>query len=333
MARTTTPRTTTPRHSSRKRTGKPRIRRGHESQHESPHGRPRYRPAVLRRLASGGSPWRQLALSLQTRPVARRRPRGGYPGAVSRIISPEAALDLASGPQTREAVGEAWADAHRALRAALLEPEIKTVWVTIGQPGAGKSTWLRNQPDDPEVVAFDAVHSQPGRRRGLAQRILTAGKQPIAIVVAAPLDLCLARNGERDPLRRVPEATLRRCWGDLQAWPVRGDEGWSEIWRVAGTDVRFDRRTTQAQDQEAGRVIYRWRTMEDSRVRSEHAKRHGRLFAWSRPPEGGHPGEDYGCRCRAEMVADEDVTETRGGQLRSRPLTRPTWARRRRIVK
>lgn len=45
---------------------------------------------------------------------------------------------------------------------------------------------------------------------------------------------------------------------------------------------------------------YIWRTEEDDRVRSSHAQREGQIFAWDEPPEGGHPGEDYNCRCVAE---------------------------------
>lgn len=45
---------------------------------------------------------------------------------------------------------------------------------------------------------------------------------------------------------------------------------------------------------------YIWRTKRDGKVRSTHADREGQIFAWDSPPEGGHPGEDYGCRCTAE---------------------------------
>jgi len=45
---------------------------------------------------------------------------------------------------------------------------------------------------------------------------------------------------------------------------------------------------------------YIWRTRRDGKVRSPHAERQGQVFSWDDPPEGGHPGEDYGCRCTAE---------------------------------
>lgn len=48
--------------------------------------------------------------------------------------------------------------------------------------------------------------------------------------------------------------------------------------------------------------FYIWRTQRDDVVRSEHAVREGQVFSWENPPPGGHPGEAYGCRCRAEPL-------------------------------
>ncbi len=51
---------------------------------------------------------------------------------------------------------------------------------------------------------------------------------------------------------------------------------------------------------------YIWRTRQDDKVRPEHAANEGKIFAWDNPPPTGHPGEDYGCRCRAEPFNIED---------------------------
>ncbi len=48
--------------------------------------------------------------------------------------------------------------------------------------------------------------------------------------------------------------------------------------------------------------FYIWRTVGDGKVRGEHATRAGKRFDWSDEPAGGHPGEDYNCRCWAELV-------------------------------
>lgn len=45
---------------------------------------------------------------------------------------------------------------------------------------------------------------------------------------------------------------------------------------------------------------YIWRTKGDDKVRDRHKERDGKVFNWHIPPEGGHPGEDYNCRCWAE---------------------------------
>ena len=50
---------------------------------------------------------------------------------------------------------------------------------------------------------------------------------------------------------------------------------------------------------------YIWRTSGDNKVRASHAANNGKIFAWDNPPETGHPGEDYNCRCTAEPYKPE----------------------------
>ena len=52
--------------------------------------------------------------------------------------------------------------------------------------------------------------------------------------------------------------------------------------------------------QERPTTHYIWRTRGDDKVRPNHAANNGRVFAWDDPPDTGHPGEDYVCRCTAE---------------------------------
>jgi len=49
---------------------------------------------------------------------------------------------------------------------------------------------------------------------------------------------------------------------------------------------------------------YIWRTSQDERVRDEHQALEGKVFKWSDPPDVGHPGEDFQCRCTAEPIID-----------------------------
>jgi SPP1 gp7 family putative phage head morphogenesis protein len=62
-----------------------------------------------------------------------------------------------------------------------------------------------------------------------------------------------------------------------------------------------------------GVASYVWQTVGDNRVRDTHAEREGVKFSWAEPPEGGHPGEDYQCRCNAiadlESIGDNAESE------------------------
>ena len=51
---------------------------------------------------------------------------------------------------------------------------------------------------------------------------------------------------------------------------------------------------------------YVWRTMEDEKVRDSHAVREGHIYNWNLAPVGGHPGEDYNCRCYAEPYKPQE---------------------------
>ena len=61
---------------------------------------------------------------------------------------------------------------------------------------------------------------------------------------------------------------------------------------------------TQIRQTNAGISSYVWSTSLDERVREEHAALEGQTFEWSSPPEPGHPGEDYQCRCTAIPVIE-----------------------------
>lgn len=60
----------------------------------------------------------------------------------------------------------------------------------------------------------------------------------------------------------------------------------------------------KARQEHLGVDRYTWRTMSDNRVRLEHYQRNGTKYAWSSPPEDGHPGHPINCRC----WADPDVS-------------------------
>jgi SPP1 gp7 family putative phage head morphogenesis protein len=54
---------------------------------------------------------------------------------------------------------------------------------------------------------------------------------------------------------------------------------------------------------------YVWRSRDDGKVRSSHAHYDNQVFSWDDPPEGGHPGQAFNCRCHAEpYVQDQNET-------------------------
>lgn len=59
---------------------------------------------------------------------------------------------------------------------------------------------------------------------------------------------------------------------------------------------------SRTRQEDIGVTEYVWSTVGDGAVRSHHAARDGKIFKWSDPPEGGHPGEEVMCRCTAEPV-------------------------------
>lgn len=62
---------------------------------------------------------------------------------------------------------------------------------------------------------------------------------------------------------------------------------------------------TEIRQTSAGIDEYIWSTSLDERVRDSHAALEGQRFSWSSPPEVGHPGQDYQCRCLAIPVVAE----------------------------
>lgn len=45
--------------------------------------------------------------------------------------------------------------------------------------------------------------------------------------------------------------------------------------------------------------LYVWRAQQDDRVRRLHRLNDGRIYSWDDPPQTGHPGTAFGCRCQA----------------------------------
>lgn len=57
-----------------------------------------------------------------------------------------------------------------------------------------------------------------------------------------------------------------------------------------------------------GITHYKWSTSMDERVRPTHVAKEGKIFAWAEPPpDTGHAGRDYRCRCVPQPLFDESL--------------------------
>lgn len=54
---------------------------------------------------------------------------------------------------------------------------------------------------------------------------------------------------------------------------------------------------------------YVWRSRDDGKVRSSHAHYDDQVFSWDDPPEGGHPGQAFNCRCHAEPYVGQSADQ------------------------
>lgn len=63
---------------------------------------------------------------------------------------------------------------------------------------------------------------------------------------------------------------------------------------------------TEFRHRQAGVSQYIWRTTMDGRQRDTHSARNTRVYAWDRPPSGGHPGSEINCRCIAQAIIVDD---------------------------
>ena len=69
---------------------------------------------------------------------------------------------------------------------------------------------------------------------------------------------------------------------------------------------KFNGSLTEQRHKDLDIEEYIWHTSEDERVRSAHMSHNNKRFSWDDPPPNtGHPGQDYQCRCWAEAVFEE----------------------------
>lgn len=83
---------------------------------------------------------------------------------------------------------------------------------------------------------------------------------------------------------------------------------------------KFVSNLTKISSESIGADKYVWHNAGDRRVRGnpsglypdarhDHWAREGEIFYYARPPAGGNPGQDYNCRCYAEVVLPDNLEE------------------------
>ena len=52
----------------------------------------------------------------------------------------------------------------------------------------------------------------------------------------------------------------------------------------------FHGKLTEVEQRKEGYTHYIWRSLDDEKVRPDHAANDGKIFSWNNPPPTGHPG-------------------------------------------
>lgn len=150
--------------------------------------------------------------------------------------------------------------------------------------------------------AMRVMGIRPPTDAGVAEQIAKRRQENIDLVVKAQRAYA---QGVQD-IFGAPENQGLRV-EELQAMlQERGDVSESRAELIARDQtLKLNGAITEIRQTNAGVESYTWSTSNDERVRDEHAALEGQTFSWDSPPEVGHPGEDFQCRCVAVPVIEE----------------------------
>jgi len=137
------------------------------------------------------------------------------------VISPDA---LRTGTDAL-AMKKAWIEALKQLKAAIDTPNQKNVYVTIGAPGSGKSTWSSTFTFSHRIsIIFDACNLTQSDRYDLFDIVRTNPRiHIVAVVFCVQLDTLEARNAKRVSKDKLPIQKLRACYESIE-YPNLFDE-------------------------------------------------------------------------------------------------------------
>lgn len=152
------------------------------------------------------------------------------------------------------------------------------------------------------ALGVDVLHDDAG----VVQSIALFTQQNVALIQSLPARYLDEVEGE--VLRNFQQGRrAEQFMGDLED---RYNVAESRAALIARDQIsKLNGALNKNRQESLGIEAYFWRTSKDERVRDSHRELEGQRILWSDPPEVGHPGEDFECRCSP----DPDVSDLLGG--------------------
>jgi len=148
-------------------------------------------------------------------------------------INPDHFLQTEAGRvTTRARNNEAWRESYRAFHQALAVAGPDTrVYVLVGAPGSGKSTWAAQiTRDRPRDIIFDAILVTHRERCPILAASEARGVKAIAVWFKTPLGVCLTRNASRPHDEIASEVGIRNVFAAIE--PPSLLEGFDEVLEI-----------------------------------------------------------------------------------------------------
>ena len=147
-------------------------------------------------------------------------------------LKPPVILDPDEHEQRYTDPPEAFAHVARTLRDEILpDPSIHTIYVMIGPPGSGKSTWAKENAA-PGSCILDACHAYPPKRKAILGRLKRCGKRAVAVWMRTPLFTCWDQDARRGPPKTVGRTKIGAQYEEIESNPPRLSQGWDEVIEV-----------------------------------------------------------------------------------------------------